>query len=81
MSAVVMPDEDNYEDILCRHCNKPIFRDYNRWLHVGEAVEIPGLPFKVQSDYGMRGCRAASFSPGNGWDDSLDRKWNAAPAK
>jgi hypothetical protein len=27
-----------------------------------------------------RGCRAASFIPGSGWNDELPRSWRAAPA-
>ena len=80
MSAIPRPQP---EDCLpCRNCGQPIFDDYGRWLHRDDTFEqIEGLPFEVQSDYGMKGCRSASFRPGQGWDDSLDRNLNAAPPK
>ena len=49
---------------LCGNCNKPVIT----------------TPFKsglVHLSDMMRGCRAASFSVGAGWDDSLPRNWNA----
>lgn len=62
-----------YEDIiesfsvdmgLCGNCKTPVIT----------------TPFKVglvhAADF-MKGCRAASFSVGSGWDDSLPRTWNA----
>jgi hypothetical protein len=54
----------------CRRCGRPIGMDAGgRWTHVG--------------DHGRtdRGCRAASFEPGQGWDDTLPRTWQAAPPK
>lgn len=53
---------------LCGNCNAPVIT----------------TPFKVglvhASDM-MKGCRAASFSVGSGWDDSLPRTWNAKLSK
>jgi hypothetical protein len=51
------------EQAECRYCGKEISRFGDTWLHAT----------------GGRGCRAATFDPDVGWDDSLDRKWRAAP--
>jgi len=50
----------------CRRCGDTIVRlGGNRWTH----------------SVGKVGCRAASFDPGLGWDESLDPKWKASPAR
>lgn len=57
------------ERVPCRHCARPIFQIGDRWFHQG-------------AESGRyRGCRAASFVGDQGWDESLDRRWNAAPAR
>lgn len=69
--------------IECRNCGQPIFDSYGKWIHFdteGHIVMEVGS-ISIQSDYGMSGCRSASFRPGHGWDDSLNRKWVAKPVK
>lgn len=42
--------------------------------------QVITTPFKrglVHAEDFMKGCRAASFSVGNGWDDTIPRHWNA----
>ena len=62
---------DTVEDerIPCRHCARPVFQIGERWFH----RDAEGGRF--------RGCRAASFVDDRGWDDSLDRRWTAAPSR
>jgi hypothetical protein len=57
------------EAVSCRHCARRIFEIGDRWFH--------------RSDDGgrFRGCRAASFDDDSGWDDTLDRRWMAAPPR
>jgi hypothetical protein len=57
----------------CRRCQRSIlrgarWRDGYHWWHIAEDHSL------------RRGCRAASFTTENGWDDSIDRKWMARPA-
>jgi hypothetical protein len=61
--AVFMRAASPNEQAECRYCGKPITQFGDTWLHSA----------------GGRGCRAATFDPDVGWDDSLDRKWRAAP--
>jgi hypothetical protein len=56
------------ETATCRHCHRPISR-------------VGGGSWKHEDPERCRGCRAASFREGEGWDDSLSRTWVAAPAK
>ena len=50
----------------CKHCGKTIIQPYEgaKWWH---------------SDAMVRGCRAATFSVGEGWDDTIDRRKVAEP--
>lgn len=55
----------------CAHCQRVILdigaAGKPRWIH-------------LSADGGTNvGCRAASFEPARGWDESLDRKWKARP--
>lgn len=50
----------------CRHCSRPISKRAEKWTH---------------DRGGMRGCRAASFTSTDGWDESLERHWRAAPTR
>jgi hypothetical protein len=56
----------------CRHCGRPILRQrrdgrgWDAWVHAG-GEEL------------RRGCRAASYRPGVGWDETLDRRTVADP--
>ena len=72
----MLSGRDFIEGDDCRNCHKPIIgvrSDVGRtgylWLHV-EAE--PGA---------SRGCRAASYKQGGGWDDSLNRRWKATPTR
>jgi hypothetical protein len=57
------------ERVACRRCGHPIFQAGDTWFHRG-------------AEGGRhRGCRAASFEPDKGWDDTLDRRWTAAPVR
>lgn len=51
----------------CRRCGTPIVFSniLEQWHH-------------ANPDFN-RGCRAASFRPGEGWNDDLPRSWVAAP--
>lgn len=49
----------------CRRCHKPI-------------VSVSGSFWVHLADF-MVGCRAASFTPEKGWDESLNRRWKATP--
>lgn len=52
----------------CRRCGKPIESLSGEvWFHTDSARS--------------RGCRSASFTREHGWDDSIDRRWTAAPKK
>lgn len=51
----------------CRHCGRQVIRVGTGWRH-------------LSANGGLNvGCRAASFTPGRGWDDTLDRSLKAAP--
>lgn len=55
----------------CRRCGRIVVATASahgaQWIH-------------LSADGGCNvGCRAASFAPGAGWDDSLDRSWKATP--
>jgi hypothetical protein len=56
---------------MCRRCGRTVVNigtdERPRWTHVA-------------ADGGLNvGCRAASYTPGCGWDDDLPRSWKAAP--
>jgi hypothetical protein len=58
---------------VCRNCNHPIICTDGLdgpWLHLGSYPDCSGY----------RGCRSASFN-GDGWNDTLDRKWQAQPPR
>jgi hypothetical protein len=55
------------EHATCKHCGRMIrsIRD-DEWRH---------------EPNGERGCRAASYREGSGWDDSLNRRSVATPSQ
>jgi hypothetical protein len=53
----------------CRHCGRPVFEVGGQWYHLDAQGQR------------MRGCRAASFVSGRGWDETLDRRRTASPAR
>ena len=55
------------ETATCRRCGKPITR-------IGEEA-----PWRHTDQDRSRGCRAATFDEGSGWDDSIPRTWTASP--
>jgi len=57
------------ELLPCRHCGRPVFQVGDRWYHRD-----------AQGDR-IRGCYAASFVSGQGWDTTLNRSSMAAPAR
>lgn len=60
--------DDGYEG-ACRRCGRAIVQaTAGRWTHLAADGTL------------VIGCRAASFTSGDGWDDSLDRRWRAAPS-
>lgn len=59
---------DNLEVGSCKRCGRPVVRQPDSCF-VTHSNSV-GYPTK-------RGCRAASFTPGGGWDDSLNRSWTA----
>lgn len=64
--AIVASEPDRDE---CAKCGQPIrtdYRDRERWVHASD---------------GSRGCRAATFNQGDGWDDDIPRSWMATPRK
>lgn len=64
--AVVASEPDRDE---CAKCRQPIETDSSdreRWVH--------------SSDH-SRGCRAATFTTEDGWNDEIPRSWMATPAK
>ena len=52
----------------CRHCGLPIVKVNDRWTHFDNAGSK------------SVGCRAASWSPGNGWND-MDKSKKATPER
>jgi hypothetical protein len=54
-------------DRVCRRCGRPIVNQSGRWTHRGPDGRK------------WRGCRAASWTEADGWDDDLPRSWTAAP--
>jgi hypothetical protein len=62
-------DADKTVEIgICKRCNQDVIRQLGGSFLIH--ADSDGYPTRV-------GCRAASFTPGNGWNDSLDRKWKA----
>lgn len=72
--------------MICHNCGKPIHRDFgDKWTHTNldeqdRLYRLTGVP-GFQLTFGNRGCRAASFTDKDGWDESLDRKWKARPKR
>lgn len=58
--------DDGYER-TCRRCGRRIVNPGAGWTHLGADNTL------------VVGCRAASFTSEGGWDDTLDRRWHAAP--
>ncbi|WP_152646035.1 hypothetical protein [Streptacidiphilus albus] len=53
----------------CIKCGGPVetdSRDRSRWIHSAD---------------GSRGCRAATFTVEDGWDETIPKSWNAAPKR
>ncbi|TQF07024.1 hypothetical protein E6W39_38630 [Kitasatospora acidiphila] len=53
----------------CAKCGQPIetdSRDRSRWIHSSDR---------------SRGCRAATFTVEDGWNDEIPRSWMATPRK
>jgi ABC-type thiamine transport system ATPase subunit len=64
-----LEEEMRPERTTCAKCGQPIETSKasgNQWIH---------------SSDGSRGCRAATFTADQGWDDSIPRNWTATPAK
>jgi hypothetical protein len=60
--------DDGYE-ATCRRCGRAIVQPtLGRCTHLAAGGTL------------VAGCRAASFTSGDGWDDALDRRWRAAPS-
>lgn len=49
---------------LCGNCDTPV-------------ITTPFKPGLVHRSDFMKGCRAASFSVGAGWNDDIPKTWNA----
>jgi hypothetical protein len=64
---------DDEPEPRCRRCGRRIVNigtdDRHRWTHVAASG---GLNV---------GCRAATFTTEDGWDDDLPRSWTAAPTR
>ena len=61
-------DDDDTEIGTCKHCGQSVIRRRgDSFLTHADKI---GYPTKI-------GCRAASFTPGSGWNDNFDRKWKA----
>lgn len=64
-----------YEYGVCVHCGQPIHSPRGEtWIHTPQ----PGWH---DPDDERVGCRAASFSRLGHWDDDLDARWKATPAR
>jgi hypothetical protein len=66
------PNNANFDHGICRHCDRAIFRprtvaDPHWWHWCGGDSSF------------VRGCRAATYTPGTGWNDLIDRRSMAAP--
>lgn len=60
--------DDGYE-MSCRWCGRSIVNTMgDKWTHLAADNTL------------VVGCRAASFTPGEGWDETLDRRWRATQA-
>lgn len=68
LAGVIAAADDSTERSTCR-CGKAIILPpgFTDWVHDTSARE--------------RGCRAATFQAGQGWDDSVSTSWTAKPAK
>jgi hypothetical protein len=67
-AAEAMADSEPDRD-TCARCGQPIETasgNRERWLHSSDR---------------SRGCRAATFDPGNGWNDEIPRSWMATPRR
>jgi hypothetical protein len=60
---------ESYKAVPCRYCARPIFEIGDRWFHRGAGGGR------------YRGCRAASFVGDQGWDEAMNRRWTATPAR
>lgn len=71
------------EESVCRNCGRLIVKTTENSSLGGGIVPLPERTwthlregFRVDSS-----CRAASYEPDEGWDDSIDRKLKAQPPK
>lgn len=67
-AATAMAESEPDRD-TCAKCGQAVqtdSRDRERWLHSSDR---------------SRGCRAATFDPGNGWNDDIPRSWKATPIR
>ena len=69
MSGRPMPPAHN---ATCKHCQEPI-----QAMEHGDNT----LVWNHTDDRRSRSCRAASWVPGTGWNESLDQRWKATPTK
>lgn len=70
---------DDSDHAICRHCHQPIIRHPGdtSWVHEPQPDWNNPTPGRL----GNVGCRAASFNRLGDWDESLDRRWKAAPRR
>ena len=68
LAGMITAADDATERATCR-CGKAIILPpgFTDWVHDTSARE--------------RGCRAATFQGGQGWDDSVSTSWKARPAR
>jgi hypothetical protein len=75
--AIFAMHHQPYVTATCRWCGHPVgqtLKSGQRWAHVARDG-CAGIS-------GSIGCRAASFDRLDWkWDDSLDRRWTAAPVR
>jgi hypothetical protein len=56
------------DDIRCRGCGRAVVDLGDRWSHIN-----------AECGLNVGCCRAASFTPDDGWDEKIPRGWQAAP--
>ena len=64
-----LQSRDDGCEATCRRCGRAIVEAVSgRWTHLAADGTL------------VVGCRAASFTRDQGWNDTLDRGWRAAPS-
>lgn len=58
--------------VPCGACGHPVVEHRGGWIH----STADGIPLNSG-----RGCRSASFSRDDDWDNSLSRSWTARPSR